>query len=528
VADRTVPLAPLSPEVVPHGFGGQAFFIVHEGPGGDQGVNAGITVVCLEGAVKGTEAKKPVADLFVFTVEEWDGVRRIHFSSGKGGDAMIVLSNIHKLYDGTSATSKAIHGKVDVWIDEGTIKAVTPHNPTRPQGSEVHRIDCSTYTVTPGLIDCHGHVTLWGVGKDELDRMNSPEAPFLAERILYRTLVHGGVTTVRDVGGATGVLKRLVEEGVLLGPRLKLAICMLSTTGGHADFRSPDRCCGELSRLWPPGPGRPSSIVDGPWECRKRVREIAACGGDLVKICASPGVVSPTDHLEHRDFTLEEMAAICDEAAGRGMYVAAHAHSQSGIRLAIQAGVKDIQHISFMNEELAEQAYAKGCTVTPTSWVGQRLAQSTEFNDFIRAKVQQVSESHARAVQSAQASGLKLLAGTDPVLPDMHGRNYMELVALIGEGVPPLAAWYGATGLAADQLGLTDTGTLVEGKRADLLVCREDVVQDPSRLDYEALVEVMKDGWGYRNGLPGMRQRTFTHCVDLALGSTASPSTAKG
>ena len=528
MADRTVPLAPLSPEVVPHGFGGQAFFIVHEGPGGDQGVNAGITVVCLEGAVKGTEANKPVADLFVFTVEEWDGVRRIHFSSGKGGDAMIVLSNIHKLYDGTSATSKAIHGKVDVWIDEGTIKAVTPHNPTRPQGSEVHRIDCSTYTVTPGLIDCHGHVTLWGVGKDELDRMNSPEAPFLAERILYRTLVHGGVTTVRDVGGATGVLKRLVEEGVLLGPRLKLAICMLSTTGGHADFRSPDRCCGELSRLWPPGPGRPSSIVDGPWECRKRVREIAACGGDLVKICASPGVVSPTDHLEHRDFTLEEMAAICDEAAGRGMYVAAHAHSQSGIRLAIQAGVKDIQHISFMNEELAEQAYAKGCTVTPTSWVGQRLAQSTEFNDFIRAKVQQVSESHARAVQSAQASGLKLLAGTDPVLPDMHGRNYMELVALIGEGVPPLAAWYGATGLAADQLGLTDTGTLVEGKRADLLVCREDVVQDPSRLDYEALVEVMKDGWGYRNGLPGMRQRTFTHCVDLALGSTASPSTAKG
>jgi imidazolonepropionase-like amidohydrolase len=436
---------------------------------------------------------------------------------------MIVLSNIHKLYDGTSATSHAIHGRVDVWIDDGTIKAVAPHNPTRPQGSEVHRIDCSTYTVTPGLIDCHGHVTLWGVGNVELDRMNSPEAPFLAERILYRTLVHGGVTTLRDVGGATGVLKRLVEEGVLLGPRLKLAICMLSTTGGHADFRGPDRCCGELSRLWPPGPGRPSSIVDGPWECRKRVREIAACGGDLVKICASPGVVSPTDHLEHRDFILEEMEAICDEAAGRGMYVAAHAHSQSGIRLAIQAGVKDIQHISFMNEELAEQAYAKGCTVTPTSWVSQRLAQSEGFNAFIRAKVQQVSESHARAVQTAQASGLKLLAGTDPVLPDMHGRNYMELVALIGEGVPPLAAWFGATGLAADQLGQTDTGTLVEGKRADLLVCREDVVQDPARFDHGALVEVLKDGWGYRNGLPGMRQRTFTHCVDLALGSTSFP-----
>lgn len=438
---------------------------------------------------------------------------------------MIVLSNIHTLYDGTSATSRSIHEHMDVWIDEGSIKAVSPHHATRPQGSGVHRIDCSSFFVTPGLIDCHGHITLWGVGNSELDRMNSPEAPFWAERILYRTLVHGGVTTLRDVGGATDVLKRLIEQGVLLGPRLKLAICMLSTTGGHADFRSPDRCCGEMSRLWPPGPGRPSSIVDGPWECRKRVREISACGGDLVKICASPGVVSPTDHLEHRDFTREEMDAICDEAAGRGMYVAAHAHSQSGIKLAIEAGVKDIQHISFMNEELAEQAYLKGCTVTPTSWVSQQLAQSHQANPFIRAKIQQVSNSHARAVKAAQGSGLKLLAGTDPVLPNMHGRNYMELAALISEGVPPLTAWYGATGLAAEQLGQSDTGTLLEGKRADLLICRENVIENPTHFDQGALVEVMKDGWGYRNGLPGVPQRAFSHCVDQAFESSSFSNT---
>ncbi|MDH3771727.1 MAG: amidohydrolase family protein, partial [Nitrospirota bacterium] len=212
---------------------------------------------------------------------------------------MIILSNIQKLYDGTSATAEAIQERMDVWVDGAMIKAIHPHNPKHPHGAEVQRVDCSAYTVTPGLIDCHGHVTLWGVGNENLDRMNSPEAPFWVERILYRTLVHGGVTTLRDVGGATQVLKRLIEQGVLLGPRLQLAICMLSTTGGHADFRGPDRCCGELSRLWPAGPGRPSGIVDGPWECRKRVREIAACGGDLVKICASPGVISPTDHLEH-------------------------------------------------------------------------------------------------------------------------------------------------------------------------------------------------------------------------------------
>ncbi len=430
---------------------------------------------------------------------------------------MIILSNIHKLYNGMSATTDAIHEGMDVWIDDGRIKKVQPHKLPHPQTSDVQIIDCSAYTVTPGLIDCHGHVTLWGVGNENLDRMNSPEAPFWAERIMYRTLVNGGVTTLRDVGGATQVLKRLEEQGVLLGPRLQLAICMLSTTGGHADFRGPDRCCGELSRLWPAGPGRPSSIVDGPWECRKRVREIAACGGDLVKICASPGVVSPSDHLEHRDFTLEEMDAICDEAAGRGMYVAAHAHSHSGIRLAIEAGVKDIQHISFMDEELAELAYAKNCRVTPTSWVGQRLLQSGEFNEFITSKVQAVSESHARAVKLAHASGLKLLAGTDPVLSDMHGRNYMELAALIHEGVPALSAWFGATGLAAEQLGLTDTGTLVEGHRADLLVCHGDVVNDPSLLDTGALIEVLKDGNGYRNGLSAIPQQTYGKAMDAAL-----------
>jgi imidazolonepropionase-like amidohydrolase len=135
------------------------------------------------------------------------------------------------------------------------------------------------------------------------------------------------------------------------------------------------------------------------------VREIAACGGDLVKICASPGVISPTDHLEHRDFTVEEMEAICDEAAGRGMYVAAHAHSQSGIRLAIESGVKDLQHISFMDETLAELAYEKGCTVTPTSWVSQRLAQSDEFNEFITSKVQAVAESHASPSQWLEIVG---------------------------------------------------------------------------------------------------------------------------
>ncbi len=430
---------------------------------------------------------------------------------------MIVLGNIRKLYDGTSASPQAIHEYVDVWIDEGKVHAVKPHAPRQATGSEIRRVDCSSYTVTPGLIDCHSHVTVVGIRREDMDTMNTQAGLLYTERILYSTLVNGGVTTVRDVGGATHFVKRMVDDGVIIGPRLKIAICMLSTTGGHADFRGPDRCHAEVSRLWPPGPGQPSSIVDGPWECRKRVREIAACGGDLIKICTSPGVVSPSDKLEHRDFTQAEIEAICDEAAGRGLMVAAHAHSKRGIGLAIDCGVQDIQHISFMDRDLAERAYAKGCTVTPTSWISRSLPSADELTPFVMKKVQQVAEVHAEAVRIAHASGLKLLAGTDPILPTMHGRNYMEIVSLIQDGLSPLSAWFAGTGLAGQRIGQDDAGSLVPGKRADLLVCAGDVIENPALLDQGALVEVIKDGIGYRGVLDDIPQRTFGFTVCEAL-----------
>ena len=118
----------------------------------------------------------------------------------------------------------------------------------------MHRVDCSLYTVTPGLIDCHSHVTVIGIHGEDMDMMNTQAGLLYTERILYTTLVNGGITTARDVGGATHFLKRMVDEGIIIGPRLKIAICILSTTGGHADFRGPDRCHSEVSRLWPAGP----------------------------------------------------------------------------------------------------------------------------------------------------------------------------------------------------------------------------------------------------------------------------------
>lgn len=429
------------------------------------------------------------------------------------GLLMLILSNIAKLYDGASDTLSSLHRNVDLWLEKGKIEKFTPHQQDLSLGEAHTIVDCSNYTVTPGLIDCHGHVTIHGVNSAEIDRMNSPAAMLYIEKILYATLVNGGVTTLRDLGGATHLVKRLIDDGTLIGPRLKIAICMLSTTGGHADFRGPDRCPAHISKLFIEGPGRPSSIVDGPWDCRKRVREIAACGADIIKICASPGVASPSDKLEHQEFTAEEIRAICDEAASRGLRVAAHAHSKSGIALAIENGVHDIQHISFIDEQLVEAAYDKGCTVTPTSWVCNAFMQAEDLPPLVKEKVKKVVEVHANAVRYAAKGGLKILAGTDAVLPGMHGQNYLEIANLINDGLSPLQAWYGASGLAAQEVGQEDSGILRPGKRADLLICRGDVIDKPQLMGQGGLVEVIKDGQAYRGGIAEIPQRNFAGTV---------------
>jgi imidazolonepropionase-like amidohydrolase len=407
---------------------------------------------------------------------------------------------------------------VDVFVENGRIERVVPHDPDLAPGDAHQRVDCRELTVTPGLVDAHGHVTALGLGERGLARMNSDEVMVYVEKALYTTLIDGGVTTLRDIGGATHKMKRLVDEGVMLGPRLKIAICMLSTTGGHADFRGPDRCHAQLNKIWPEAPGRPSSIVDGPWECRKRVREIAACGADLIKVCTSPGVASPSDHLEHREFTSEELRAITDEATARGLTVAAHAHSVSGIEMAIECGVHDIQHISYMNERLVERADHHGCVVTPTAWVGRRMMEDiSSFSPFVQEKIKKMADHHEAAITFAAKGGLRILAGIDPVLTDMHGQNYMELVELARLGVPVLSAWWGATGLAAREIGQEDAGTIEAGQRADLLVCRDDVVTSPSAWNRSTIVEVFKDGDAHRGAFSGVPVRRFSDTVRAVL-----------
>ncbi len=393
---------------------------------------------------------------------------------------MLILSNVAKLYDGTSAAKGAVHEGVDLFLEDGRIRDRKPHDSPLAAGDQHQVVDCTGQTVVPGIVDAHGHVTVLGLTAGDREKTNSPAELLYVEKILYATLVDGGVhhDARRRRGDASheaprgrGRHDRPSAEGRDLhavddGRPRRLPRTRSLPCGGV------ERCGRRPQAVRPASSTVPGSAGSACVRSRHR-------GADLIKLCTSPGVASPGDKLEHRDFTAEEIRAICDEAEARGLRVAAHAHSQSGIRLAIENGVHDIQHISYMDEELVEMAYVRGCTVTPTSWVVNALPSAEGLSDFVMEKARQVAEVHQRAVAFARSGGLKILAGTDPVLPGMHGRNYMEIVHLVRDGLDPLQAWYGATGLAAEEIGQTDTGTLKPGQRADLLVCDRDVIADP-------------------------------------------------
>lgn len=429
---------------------------------------------------------------------------------------MYVFSNVRQVYTGASGGKESLLEKQDILIKDGVIQDVLPHDAQAEYGN-YQKFDCSNYYLSPGLIDCHSHISLVGLGSNDIERSNTQANFYYIEKALYKTLVDGGVTTIRDIGGATDFIKRMVDQGILIGPRMKISIAVLSSTGGHIDFCGPDRCHGDVSPVFKPGPGRPSSIVDGPLECRKRVRELAACGADFVKICTSSGVASPNDSFSHEDLGVDEIAAICDEARKRGMYVAAHAHTKKGIKMAIMAGVKDIQHISFLDDEVGNLAHKHNCIVTPTSWIIREYNQIKNISPFVKEKLEMVAASHKQAVQAAYRSGLDILAGTDPFLPGMHGNNFMEIAALVAEGLPPLVAWYGATGLAAKHINLQDSGIIAPGKRADMLIHSCDVVNHPEKFKKETLLEVLKDGVAHKGLFPQIEKNTFEKNISKFL-----------
>jgi imidazolonepropionase-like amidohydrolase len=308
---------------------------------------------------------------------------------------------------------------------------------------------------------------------------------------LRRTL-DTGITTVRDAGGADLGVKEAVDNGLIEGPRMKIAVTILSQTGGHNDGWM---ACG-VSLNGPPVPGKPGPIVDGVDAVRERVRELIRAGADQIKVCTSGGVLSPRDDPRHAHFRLDELEEFVAQAAASHTYVMAHAQATDGIKNAVRAGIRSIEHGVFLDEEAISMMLENRTWLVPTLSAPLGVLEAVEAGASMPPqmvqKARDVIGAHRDSIRMAVAAGVRIAMGTDAGVGP-HGSNLREL-QLMGEvGMAPADALIATTSNAAELLGVADElGTLEAGKRADL------VVIDGDPLDFiglrERIQQVWKDG----------------------------------
>jgi imidazolonepropionase-like amidohydrolase len=342
------------------------------------------------------------------------------------------------------------------------------------------QVDVRGLTVLPGLFDCHVHVMVSGI--DLSARLQRPFSYqfFQAARNLAATL-DCGITTVRDAGGADLGVQRAVEDGLIDGPRMQIAVSALTQTGGHGDGWLPS---GTTTFLIPPHPGRPHGLADGPDEVRKRVREIIRAGADVIKVHTSGGVLSPRDSPRQAQFRPDELAVLMAEAAAAGLPVMAHAQAADGIKNALRAGVRSIEHGIYLDDEAIDMMLASGAWLVPTLIAPHAVLHAARtgsaLHDGVAAKAQDVIAAHASAFATAVAAGVRIAMGTDSGVGP-HGTNLDELPLMAAGGMTPAQVLTATTRSAAELLRIGDqAGTIMPGKRADLILLAGDPYDLPS------------------------------------------------
>ncbi|MGH3585119.1 MAG: amidohydrolase family protein [Pseudonocardia sp.] len=365
-----------------------------------------------------------------------------------------------RVFDGTGAAPFP----ADVRIEHGRIAAVGPEL----TGETV--VDIGGKTLLPGLIDSHVHVM--STGLDLLRRLDQPFSYgfYLAARNLS-AMLDCGITSARDAGGADLGIKSALQDGLLEGPRLRIAITMMSQTGGHGDGWRPSGCT-VTSQV--PHPGRPSGIADGVDGVRLKVREIVRAGADVIKICTTGGVLSPGDDPRHSQYSAEEVAAVVMEASATGRPVMAHAQSARGIRYAVRAGARSVEHGIHLDDETIEEMLEHDVWLVPTLAAPHAIIKAADaglpVNPAAVEKAKGVAELHMASFAKAAAAGVRIAMGTDSGVGEF-GDNLDELALMAQAGMSPTDVLVATTSRAAELLGLDDeTGTIAVGKRADLVV----------------------------------------------------------
>ncbi len=380
---------------------------------------------------------------------------------------------------------------------ERIVSVTKSGEPALPRDARV--VDCGGRTLLAGLTDAHVHAAIIETDFGKMRRESAATVALRIKDVLEQTL-QAGFTTVRDAFGIDWGFAQATERGLVKGPRILFTGACLSQTGGHGDWREPHHEHTPAEGLY--GLVATPRICDSPDAMRRAAREMLRMGAHGIKLMAGGGCMSPTDELEHTQFTIEEMAAACYEATTVGKKTLAHVYTPKGIMSALRAGVRSIEHANFLDEESAGAMRQAGAFFVPTLTTYTLISAHGAAQGIPSRMVEKIDRAKAGGLESlkvAQAAGLEICSGSD-VLGAMQPFKALEF-GLKAQVLGAHGAILSATRTNARLFGMEDEiGSIEEGKRADLVLVDGQPVDDVSVLQDSRNVHlVMRDGMVFKD-----------------------------